>query len=27
MGLLAMMDDGQEVVAGQEDWNGFEWKI
>ena len=25
-GLLAMMDDGQHVADGQEDWNGFAWK-
>ena len=25
-GLLAMMDDGQHVANGQEDWNGFEWQ-
>ena len=26
MGLFAMMDDGQRVVDGQENWNGFEYK-
>ena len=25
-GLFAMMDDGQHVADGQEDWNGFEYK-
>ena len=24
--LLAMVDDGQRVVDGQDNWNGFDWK-
>ena len=26
-GLAAMIDDGQQVIESQDDWNGIEWKI